>query len=104
MKGQWDVAGRVGEIPGGHRAGRSHRGRQPRDVVDLAGRVVDPGQQRERETVAVLVDRRLQVLGPDDRLAGAWPHDDQVRRWIAAVRTEERIRPRSDRMGRSVHR
>ena len=98
---QLDVARGVGEVPADGRARGMAGGRQAFDLERLAGGEVDPGQEDEREVGAVLGDGRLEVRGPDGRLAGAWPDDDevgdrveaasgQVRRQGVAVGREER--------------
>ena len=91
VQGERHVARRVRELPAGERAGLVDRGREPRDVVDLAGRVVHAGQQGDRERVAMRVDGRLEVLGPHRRLARARSDHDEVLGRIEPVMDELRL-------------
>ena len=74
-----DVAGGVGQVPADEGAGRVTGIGQPLDLLELARREVDAGQEDEGEVLGVLGDRALEVARPDRRLAAPRSDHDQVR-------------------------
>ena len=95
---------RRGPGPSRRGAGGVAGGGQPLDVVRLPGREVDAGQEDEREVGAVSRDGRLEILGPDEVLAGARPDDDEVRRRIQAALRRGGWSARGGRTGRAGRR
>jgi hypothetical protein len=76
---QLDVACGMGQVP----ADEGSRGMTCRcqafDVVRLAGREIDTGEEHHGEIVGVLHDGRLEIGGADDGLTRARTDDDEVR-------------------------
>ena len=79
-------------------------GRQALDLERLPRGEVDAGQEDEREVGAVLGDRRLEVRGPDGRLAGARPDDDEVRDRVETASGQVASSGRGGRTGRAGRR
>ena len=86
-----DVAGGMGEVPARQGADRMDRAGQAGDVHDLAGGVVDAGDERHRQPIAMPVDGGLDVLGPQGGLAWPRPDDDEVGGRIETVQPKLRV-------------
>ena len=82
------VADRVGEVPQGDPAGGVDGPGQPGDVVDLAGRVVRPGQDGHGQPVPGGVDGRLERLRFDEVLARRGTDDDEVAGRVRAMQPQ----------------
>ena len=99
---QRDVAGGMRQVPRDDCTHGTCRGGEPRDVLDLPGRIVHTGKECHRQPLAGIRDGRLEVLDTHERFAGPRSDHDEVPRRVQAVEPQlrlDRVSVRGERRG-----